>query len=52
MVSKLHSTENLILNLDNFLLPITNPQSSTEAPLIALNIATQINEKLTPSTFP
>ena len=52
MVSELHSTENLIPNLDNFLPPITNLQSTTEAPLIALNIATQINEKLTPSTFP
>jgi hypothetical protein len=52
MVSKLHSTENLIPNPDNFLPPIINQQSTTEAPLIALNITTQINEKLTPSTFP
>jgi len=52
MVSEHHSTENLIPNLENFLSPITNPHSTTEAPLIALNIATQINEKLTPSTFP
>ena len=47
-----HSTENLILNSENSPSPITNPQSTTNAPLIALNIATQINEKLTPSTFP
>ena len=52
MVSEHHSTENLIPNPENFLPPITNPHSTTEAPLIALNIATQINEKLTPSTFP
>jgi hypothetical protein len=42
----------LIPNPENFLSPITNPHSTTEAPLIALNIATQMNEKLTPSTFP
>ncbi|KAF5471719.1 hypothetical protein F2P56_008492 [Juglans regia] len=30
----------------------THPISSTEIPLIALNITTQINQKLTPSTFP
>ena len=52
MVSELHSTENLIPNPENSLPPITNPHSTTEAPLIALNIAIQINEKLTPSTFP
>jgi hypothetical protein len=52
MVSEHHSTENLIPNPENFLSPIINPHSTTEAPLIALNIATQINEKLTPSTFP
>jgi hypothetical protein len=32
--------------------PNTHPISSTENALIALNITTQINEKLTPSTFP
>jgi hypothetical protein len=52
MVLELHSTENLIPNLENFPSPITNPQSTTDVPLIALNIAAQINEKLTPSTFP
>jgi len=30
----------------------THPISSTENALIALTITTQINEKLTPSTFP
>jgi len=52
MVSEHQSTENLIPNPENFLPPITNLHSTTEAPLIALHIATQINEKLTPSTFP
>jgi hypothetical protein len=32
--------------------PNTHPISSTENALIALNITTQINEKLTPSSFP
>ncbi|KAF5475932.1 hypothetical protein F2P56_007686 [Juglans regia] len=32
--------------------PHTHPISPTENALIALNISTQINEKLTPSTFP
>ncbi|XP_035545960.1 uncharacterized protein LOC118348442 [Juglans regia] len=32
--------------------PNSQPISSTETPLIALNITAQINEKLTPSTFP
>ena len=30
----------------------TQPPSAADKPLIALNITTQINEKLTPSTFP
>ncbi|KAE8707629.1 hypothetical protein F3Y22_tig00110378pilonHSYRG00019 [Hibiscus syriacus] len=30
----------------------TQPPSASEKPLIALNITAQINEKLTPSTFP
>ena len=30
----------------------THPISSTETTLVALNITAQINEKLTPSTFP
>ncbi|XP_041020409.1 uncharacterized protein LOC121262040 [Juglans microcarpa x Juglans regia] len=30
----------------------TQPPSATDKPLIALNIIAQINEKLTPSTFP
>ncbi|GMY30384.1 CCHC-type integrase [Fagus crenata] len=47
-----HSTKSSILNSENSPSPITNPQSTTNVPLIALNIATQINEKLTPSTFP
>ena len=32
--------------------PISTPPSLTNIPLIALNISAQINEKLTPSTFP
>jgi hypothetical protein len=30
----------------------TQPLSAADKPLIALNITAQINEKLTPSTFP
>ena len=32
--------------------PTTQPPSTTDNPLVALNITAQINEKLTPSTFP
>uniref|UniRef100_A0A2N9G8T7 Reverse transcriptase Ty1/copia-type domain-containing protein n=1 Tax=Fagus sylvatica TaxID=28930 RepID=A0A2N9G8T7_FAGSY len=32
--------------------PQNQPPSPTETPLVALNITAQINEKLTPSTFP
>jgi hypothetical protein len=43
------SNENLILNTHH---PISTPTSPIEIPLIAFNISAQINEKLTPSTFP
>ena len=43
------SNENPILNSLN---PISTPTSPIEIPLIAFNISAQINEKLTPSTFP
>ncbi|KAF5442060.1 hypothetical protein F2P56_037245 [Juglans regia] len=46
------STENSIPQSENTHNPITTPPSSTEIPLIALNITSQINEKLTPFTFP
>ena len=42
------SNENSILSSYN---PISTPTSPIEIPLIAFNISTQINEKLTPSTF-
>jgi hypothetical protein len=42
------SNENLIPHNHN---PISTPPSPTETPLIALNITSQINDKLTPSTF-
>ncbi len=40
------SSENPTLTLN------TQPSSATDKSLIALNITAQINEKLTPSTFP
>ncbi|GMY20342.1 hypothetical protein FCV25MIE_15581 [Fagus crenata] len=40
------SNQNQTVNLN------TQPFSTTATPLIALNITAQINEKLTPSTFP
>jgi hypothetical protein len=43
------SNENPILNTHH---PISTPTSPIEIPLIAFNISAQINEKLTPSTFP
>ncbi|KAF5455087.1 hypothetical protein F2P56_024700 [Juglans regia] len=46
------STENSIPHSENTHNPITTPTSPTDIPLIALNITSQINEKLTPSTFP
>ena len=53
MVSKQPSShENSILNSENSHHPISTPPSPTNIPLIALNISAQINEKLTPSTFP
>jgi hypothetical protein len=42
------SNENSIPHNHN---PISTPPSPTEIPLIALNITSQINDKLTPSTF-
>ena len=53
MVSKEPSShENSIPNSVNTHHPISTPSSPTDIPLIALNISAQINEKLTPSTFP
>ena len=53
MVSKQASShENSIPNSENTHHPIFTPPSPTDIPLIALNISAQINEKLTPSTFP
>ncbi|KAF5468276.1 hypothetical protein F2P56_012440 [Juglans regia] len=46
------SHENSIPTSANTRNPVSNPPSPTEIPLIALNITAQINEKLTPSTFP
>ncbi|KAF5482133.1 hypothetical protein F2P56_002724 [Juglans regia] len=46
------SHENSIPNSENTCNPVSNPPSPTYIPLIALNITAQINEKLTPSTFP
>ena len=40
------SDQNQTVNLN------TQPLSTSATPLIALNITAQINEKLTPSTFP
>ena len=53
MVSEQPSShENSILNSENTHHPISTPPSPTDIPLIAFNISAQINEKLTPSTFP
>ena len=53
MVSEQPSShENSILNSENTHHPISTPPSLFDIPLIALNISAQINEKLTPSTFP
>ena len=53
MVSEQPSShENLIPNSENTHQPISTPPSPTNIPIIALNISAQINEKLTPSTFP
>ena len=46
------SHENSILNFENTHHPISTPPSPTDIPLISFNISAQINEKLTPSTFP
>ncbi|XP_040996071.1 uncharacterized protein LOC121242245 [Juglans microcarpa x Juglans regia] len=46
------SNENSIPTSETNRNSVTTPPSPTETPLIALNIAAQINEKLTPSTFP
>ncbi|KAF8413145.1 hypothetical protein HHK36_001121 [Tetracentron sinense] len=46
------SHENSIPTSANTHHPISTPPSPTDTPLIALNISAQINEKLTPSTFP
>ncbi|KAF5468604.1 hypothetical protein F2P56_012746 [Juglans regia] len=46
------SHENSIPHSENTHNPISTSPSPTDIPLIALNIAAQINEKLTPSTFP
>jgi hypothetical protein len=43
------SNENPILTTHH---PVSTPTSPIETPLIAFNISAQINEKLTPSTFP
>ena len=53
MVSKRSSShENSIPKSKNTHHPIYTLPSPTDIPLIALNISAQINEKLTPSTFP
>ena len=46
------SHENSILNFENTHHPISTPPSPTDIPFISFNISAQINEKLTPSTFP
>lgn len=46
------STENLISHQAYFPNPITHPPSPTKTPLIASNIIAQVNDKLTPSSFP
>ena len=55
MVSEHHnSNENTIpsSSLSSSQNPQNQPPYPTETPLVALNIIAQINEKLTPSTFP
>ena len=55
MVSELFSQEHLIPNISSSSesIPLnTHPISGTDKQLIDLNITAQINEKLTPSTFP
>lgn len=60
MVSELPASNETILPTSSMSSPSeqsqihlnTHPTSSTETTLIALNITAQINEKLTPSTFP
>ena len=55
MVSELFFQEHPIPNISSSLesIPLnTHPISGTDKQLIALNITAQINDKLTPSTFP